>query len=51
MDGRDKKCVQNSDRKLKVKDNSEDLDIYGRIILEWILGKMGLECVECIHMA
>jgi hypothetical protein len=27
--------------KLKVRDSSEDLGVDGRIILEWILGKLG----------
>jgi hypothetical protein len=38
--GRNEKFVQDFGRKnLKVKDHSEDLDVDGKIILEWILGK------------
>jgi hypothetical protein len=39
---RDEKCIQNFGRKTREeRDKSEDLDVYGRIILEWILGKEG----------
>jgi len=29
--------------KLEGRDHSEDLRVYGRIILEWILGKLGVK--------
>jgi hypothetical protein len=31
--------------------NSEDLGVDGRIILEWILGEIGFEGVDWIHLA
>jgi hypothetical protein len=33
--GRDERCIQN----LKGRDHSEDVGVYEKIILEWILGK------------
>jgi hypothetical protein len=35
---------------VKGRDHSKDLDVDGRIILEWILGKMGWEGVNWIHL-
>jgi hypothetical protein len=36
---------------LKVRDLSEDLDVYGKIIIKWISGKQGGEIVDWIHLA
>jgi hypothetical protein len=41
--GKDGKWIQNFGRKI------EDLDVDGRIILEWILENRAV--VECIHLA
>jgi hypothetical protein len=38
-DGRDEKCLQYFGWKTEGRDYSEHLDVDGRIILEWILGK------------
>jgi len=38
-DGRGVNCVKNLSENLKERDHSEDLGIYGKIILEWILRK------------
>jgi len=35
---------------LKGRDHSEDLGIDGKIMLEWILEKGGLECVDWMHL-
>jgi hypothetical protein len=36
---------------LKGRDHAEDLDINGKIILEWILEKLGRENVDWIHLS
>jgi hypothetical protein len=41
--GRDEKCVQYFFEKPEGKRHSEDLGVDGRIMLEWILGKLGEE--------
>jgi hypothetical protein len=33
------------------KNHSEDLGIGGKIIAEWILMKIGWECVDWMHLA
>jgi hypothetical protein len=37
MHERGEKCLQNLVRNLKVRDNLENIDIGGRIILKWLL--------------
>jgi hypothetical protein len=36
---------------LKGRDHSEDLDVDGMMLLEWILGIQGEEDVEWMHLA
>jgi hypothetical protein len=36
---------------LNERDHSKDKDVDGRIILEWILGKVGWEDVDWMHLA
>jgi hypothetical protein len=33
------------------RDNSEELSVDGKIISEWIIGKQGGKCVDCMHLA
>jgi hypothetical protein len=35
---------------LKGRNHSEDTDVDGKIILEWILGKYGWKIVDCTHL-
>jgi hypothetical protein len=42
--GRDEKYTENFGRKSEGRDHSEDLDVDGRIILEWSLEKWGRRC-------
>jgi len=38
-------------RNMKGRDHAEDLGADGRIILEWILGKIGWEVAAWMHLA
>jgi len=40
-------CTHGSDENLKGRDHSEDLDVGGKIILEWnLVGRCGLDASE-----
>jgi hypothetical protein len=45
------KCTRFWWESLKEKDDLEDRGINGRLVLEWILGKIGWNGVEWIHLA
>jgi hypothetical protein len=49
--GRDARCYNVWLENQKRRDHLEDLGVVSNVILEWILGEIGWQSVELIHLA